>query len=560
MANNSNEIQRLYDISTTLDSNIANISTEPAKYEALYEEILQGSKGGQKSKMLVAQFIPKYLPHFQKFADKSINSLIDLCEEDDLATRVNAIRALPIIAKITPDFLPKVADILGQLLQAEQQVEVDRVKQSLVSLLLQDLKGTLTALFSQTLSEDEGLRVKAIAFIFEKVVPMREEINKTEDSQKSVAENVKRVLPHVVSAKEFQLFTDLLCSLKIYSKGPAASELLELLADINANFTASEEGLAKLTTCIQSAAEFYLRGATSEKFLGILATKALPVFATMKEQHQVELIQRLTEIAPHLNATDAKTLMPPLYDLILTQIPLPPTAGEAQEDPKINFSIVESALYIFHTLAAKAPGLLRGLCGINVVTGQPSSMSTELAVDKKKDLDARLKHLEETTSKNYIQPMEVVRKSLVKATTPEEIQKKNIIEIALKATHNVLLLAQNLSHKNPIFGAITKNLVLSFTIGKGKTSKKPTQTQSAPEPKQIKTTKVAPPTKASSTTTTSSTGGGTARPAFGSVYVPPNRAQQGNGTKKRPSIESVPAEPAEHQKKHKGRGSSKFHH
>jgi hypothetical protein len=187
------EIQHLYDIAATLDSNIANIAAEPAKYEAMYDEILQGSKGGQKAKMLVAQLIPKYLPHFQKFADKSINSLIDLCEEDDLATRVNAIRALPIIAKITPEFLPKLADILGQLLPSENQVEVDRVKHSLVSLLLQDLKGTLTALFAQALSEDEDLRVKVIAFIFEKVVPMRDEINKTEDLQKSVAENIKKV-------------------------------------------------------------------------------------------------------------------------------------------------------------------------------------------------------------------------------------------------------------------------------------------------------------------------------------------------------------------------------
>jgi len=172
----------------------------------MYDEILQGSKGGQKAKMLVAQFIPKYLPHFQKFADKSINCLIDLCEEDDLATRINAIRALPVIAKITPEFLPKLADILGQLLQAEPQVELDRVKQSLVSLLHQDLKGTLTALFSQTLSEDADLRVKAIAFIFEKVVPMRDEINKTDDSQKSVAENVKRVpAPSLLSFIPFPL-------------------------------------------------------------------------------------------------------------------------------------------------------------------------------------------------------------------------------------------------------------------------------------------------------------------------------------------------------------------
>jgi hypothetical protein len=31
MADNSNEIQRLYDISANLDSNIANLSAEPAK-------------------------------------------------------------------------------------------------------------------------------------------------------------------------------------------------------------------------------------------------------------------------------------------------------------------------------------------------------------------------------------------------------------------------------------------------------------------------------------------------------------------------------------------------
>jgi len=365
--------------------------------------------------------------------------------------------------------------------------------------------------------------------------------------------------------------------LKIYSKGSAASELLDLLADINDSFVATEEASAKLTTCVQSAADFYQRGATSEKFTGILASKALPAFEEMKEQHQVELIQRLTEIAPHLNAADAKTLMPPLYALILTQIPLPPAAGEGQpEDPKINFSIVESALYIFHTLSAKAPGSLRGICGINVVTGQPSSMSTELAVDKKKDLDARLKHLEETTSKNYVQPMEVVRKSLSKPVSPEEIQKKNIIDVALKATQNVLLLARNLLHKNPTFGAITKNLVLSFTLVK--TTKKRAQTHNSTnqikQTKEMKATTTQPtkptkPTKPTqpTTTTTTTTNTSTARPGFKGVYVPPNR-QAATNKKKRAEAEAE-AEPIEEKeqpelplaiKKHKGRGSSKFQH
>lgn len=117
---------------------------------------------------------------------------------------------------------------------------------------------------------------------------MRDEINKNEDIQKAVAENVKKVLiqwlriiinrfaqvlPRVESAKEFQLFTDLISNLKIYSKGPAASEVLELLADINADFVVRPDGnqlldsvsftqatedshVAKLSTCLQSATEF----------------------------------------------------------------------------------------------------------------------------------------------------------------------------------------------------------------------------------------------------------------------------------------------------------------
>jgi len=196
-------------------------------------------------------------------------------------------------------------------------------------------------------------------------------------------------------------------------------------------------------------------------------------------------------------------------------------------------------------------------------------MSTELAVDKKKDLDARLKHLNETTSKNYVQPMEKVRKELIKATSPEDVQKKGIIEIALKATHNVLLLAQNLSHKNPTFGAITKNLVLSFKLGKP-AKKQPQIQHVAQQSKQTKDTKPAPSTKPTPTTTTAATTTttGTARPAFNNVYVPPNRqqgqagqgGQRGIQTKKRGSVDGIEEVQSEQPKKHKGRGSSKFQH
>lgn len=570
MADNSSEIQRLYDIAAALDGDIDKLATDSAKYEGMYEEILAGSKGAQKTKILSAQFIPKYLKHFPKFTDKSINCLIDLCEDDDATTRVNAIRAFPIIAKISPESLPKLADILGQLLQAEVPVELDKVKQALVSLLQQDIKGTLTALFNQSLSEDEDLRVKAIAFIFEKVLPMRDEINKNEDVQRSVAENIKKVLPHVVSAKEFNLFTDLLTNLKIYTgQGQATNELLDLLADINADFNATEDShIARLSTCLQSATEFLRRGASSAKFTECLGTKVLPAFEQMSEQHQVELIQHLTDTTAFMQPSDAKTLLPPLYTLVLSQLPLPAAAaaaGTEQPEPKINFSIAESALFVFHVLAAKSPVTIRGLCGINVgFTGQPSSMSAELPADKKQDLDARLKYVVERTKK-YTQQMEAARKTLQKATSPEDLQKKNIIEIALKATQNVLQLAQNLLQKQPVFSGPISKITLSYKLGKKQQAKsvpaRSTTTKTVEKPAPIKNT----------TTTTTTAATSNARPNFEKVYVPPSR-QPGGGAKKRTAAAAAAdgsttnndnadagTQPQpESQKRFKGRGTSKF--
>lgn len=77
----------------------------------------------------------------------------------------------------------------------------------------------------------------------------------------------------------------------------------------------------------------------------------LPKFANFKEQQQVELIHKLTDIVVHVNADEAKTLLPPVYSLLLEHIPA--AGSNADEEFKINFSIVESALYIFHILAAK---------------------------------------------------------------------------------------------------------------------------------------------------------------------------------------------------------------
>jgi hypothetical protein len=54
---------------------------------------------------------------------------------------VQAIRGLPLLCKDTPEHVPKIGDVLGQLLLAEEGLERDAVAKALMSVLRQDTKG-----------------------------------------------------------------------------------------------------------------------------------------------------------------------------------------------------------------------------------------------------------------------------------------------------------------------------------------------------------------------------------------------------------------------------------
>ncbi|MCO5603770.1 hypothetical protein L7F22_057922 [Adiantum nelumboides] len=88
------------------------------KNESDYLGVISAAKGSSKSKQLAAQLIPRFFKHFPSLSSEGINAQLDLCEEDELGIRVQAIRGLPLLCKDTPRHLPKIADVLGQLLLA----------------------------------------------------------------------------------------------------------------------------------------------------------------------------------------------------------------------------------------------------------------------------------------------------------------------------------------------------------------------------------------------------------------------------------------------------------
>jgi hypothetical protein len=97
-----------------------------------------------------------------------------------------------------------------------------------------------------------------------------------------------------------------------------------------------------------------------------------------------------------------------------------------------------------------------------------------LSSDRKKILDHKLRYLEERTKK-YIQMMELTYNSFASSSvlSPEGLQKKNIISVALKATNNVILLAQNLLRRHPDFDrAFINGITLSFHVQKDASTSK----------------------------------------------------------------------------------------
>lgn len=74
---------------------------------------------------------------------------MDLCEDDNIQIRRQAIKDLPLLCKDTTDHVAKVSDILSQMLIAEDQLELQQVHMSLQQLLKFDAKCALTGVVSR---------------------------------------------------------------------------------------------------------------------------------------------------------------------------------------------------------------------------------------------------------------------------------------------------------------------------------------------------------------------------------------------------------------------------
>lgn len=472
-------IEQLYRFGESL-----NESKDKSKNEADYLGIIAAAKGSAKSKQLAAQLIPRFFKHFPDLSSDAINAQLDLCEEDELGIRVQAIRGLPLLCKDTPLHLPKIADVLGQLLLAEEVLERDAASKALMSVLRQDTKGSLTALFKHIENSDENLRDKVLTFVREKVFPIKKELlHPQEEMERHITDLIKKCLQDVTGA-EFKMFMDFLKCLALF--GPNApservQELLEIVegqADLDAVFNITDtDHIDRLMSCLNMALPFYARGASNSKFLNYINKHLLPVFEQLPEGKKLDLLKNLAESSPYTSAQDARQLLPSILQLLKKYMPRKKVSEELQS------TYVECLLYAFHELAHKTPNTTNSLCGYKIVTGQPSDRLGEDFAELFKDFNERLTVVEElakAANKKLTQGMSELNKALSAAKTDtekEEVKAKKLSSSTkLRSNNNIVTLAQPLHQKVPSFFGKDKVIHLSW---KEKDSSKPAPT-SAP--------------------------------------------------------------------------------
>ncbi|GFS46299.1 apoptosis inhibitory protein 5 [Actinidia rufa] len=454
-------IEQLYEYGERLSE-----AKDKSQHVEDYRSIIKAAdeRNSIKTKQLAAQLIPRFFKFFPELSDLAVDSQIDLCETEDLGVRVQAIRGLPLFCKDTPEHLSKIIDILAQILTAEENVERDAVHRALLSLLRQDVKASLTALFKHIESvdepsTDENLRERTLCFIRDKVFPLKAELLKPQEQmERLITDLIKKSLQDVTGA-EFKMFIDFLKSLSIFGeKAPPESvqELIEIIegqADLDAQFNVLDgDHIDRLISCLFMALPFFMRGASNSKFLNYLNKHILPVFDKLPEERKVDLLKNLAESSPYTTPQDSRQILPSVVQLLKIYMPRRKSGEET------NFTYVECLLYTFHHLAYKGPNATNSLCGYKIVTGQPSDRLGEDFSEYYKDFTERLSCVEElarATMKKLTQGMAEHNKAMAAAKSDEakaaiKSQKQNTTT-GLRTCNNILAMTQALHSKSPSF-------------------------------------------------------------------------------------------------------------
>ncbi|KAG9290931.1 hypothetical protein G9A89_011081 [Geosiphon pyriformis] len=331
-----------------------------------YQVLIDGAHGPNTCKRLSARFIPTFFKHFPESYETAIDALFDLCEDTDLIVRLEVIKAIPNVVRQQSSYSVKIADALMQLLQNESTQEIAAVKKALETVIRIDPRGSIVAIFQQSLKGSTDVRNRTISFLAHDMNRFKEEIFKQDAQfQQLFANEVKKAL-HDAEGPEFEIFVKMLFSLPMYEKDKKnierlLDELLKAVTSEGGKFNLSDEKrVQKMLLCGKAAVEIFRKGVSSTPFLIFLTTNVLPthIYSKLQEKQQKNVLRLLAECAiAKPDPTKLKDVVPLVQKLFCTELPAPPD-GNA-EDPKLDLPRVEYIVCTLYTLSPKEPDLIQ---------------------------------------------------------------------------------------------------------------------------------------------------------------------------------------------------------
>ncbi|KAJ0179391.1 hypothetical protein K1T71_005103 [Dendrolimus kikuchii] len=459
----ADNIEKLYQNYGILADAKDNIS----KHEKEYLEILAAVKGSDKEKRLASQFIAKFFNNFPNLADQAIEAQFDLCEDDDVAIRKQAIKDLPTLCKDHKEHTQRIADILAQLLQSDDTTEINMVTNSLLTMLKNDPKGVLNGLFmrihqSADVAANEVVRERCIKFLASKVKQLgREVINK--EAEDIIIAECKKILEDVV-AEEFEHIMELLTWSRLGKTPIGKKELVQLVAALA--FSSDDwhpedpECIERVIQCTQHALPLFSSQVDSTQFINFfcdyILAKWSDIVSTEGGDSKLELLKIFAEITEYCGELEkAQEKIDTVYDVLMNYLPEAPLEDEennmekteektddSKAAPSLEFSHVECALFGLHSLCRKAPEAI-------------SADSARL-----KALRLRLQYTARLTQ-GYIKKLKEVTQGKKGEEANTEENKLKIV--ALKTTSNINTLIRDIFRTPPSFKS---KVQLSFQIKK----------------------------------------------------------------------------------------------
>lgn len=390
--------------------------------------------------------------------------------------RKQAIKDLPSICKDCKEYVPRITDILAQLLLAEDTTELQIVNNSLIAVCKLDPRGFLGGIFLQIESGEDMTKERVLKFLSTKMKTLPEDTWTKEDEEFILQESRKvslilssNILEHFVrifilifsfslslkalletcTKEDFMCLMNVLSSLKISKTITAQQVLIDMItehAELDSPFNPAEpEMIEKFCMCVKAAIPHFSPFVPSNLFVQYICTQIIPCMNEMvasvtgeMADTEVECLQQLAELSTFIQPTNTNLpinldeCQELVFSKLFDYMPSPSLSIETEEkseEPSLQLFPLESLMYTLYTLSIHNP-----------------EFNSKVEEERMKDYKLRLQYLARLIQ-GYIKKARDATSS-DKKTIPESDETR-ANAMTLRTATNINTLVKELFHPKP---------------------------------------------------------------------------------------------------------------